>query len=453
MNKHRLITNLVIVVLAGAIGVKAQTPVRFTAGPIQFDMIEIDKKFVSEGVGVADVDKDGDMDLFVGDYWYEAPGKTYIGTWIKREIRPANAGGNQDIKAYSECHGAFVGDFNNDGYPDPLIVPFHGKEPTWYENPKNKTNTRWVAHGLGYNYGVEQSLYTDINGTGKKSLITSNLGDHSWSYWTPDATGKFLETKITPPNALNTGIFDHGLGMNDVNGDGKPDLIHQLGWYENPSNTTMWKFHADKFSDQNLTQPTHIWTYDFNKDGRLDIFTASSHYPGVWWFSQTAPSTWKHNTVNPTLGTNHAMIMKDLDMDGIPDIISGKRYFAHDVPADGVDVALYWVKSTPGPTPKFDVYKINPELAGVGTQFEVQDINEDNFPDIIVSNKAGVKIYLQVPRVVSVTPALQTLQISKGKTSPWMSNMGSMLLPTQKSGVSITIDGRAFPSTPMSAHP
>jgi len=45
----------------------AQT-IRLDAGPIQFDLIEIDDRFISEGVGVADVNKDGYDDLLVASY-------------------------------------------------------------------------------------------------------------------------------------------------------------------------------------------------------------------------------------------------------------------------------------------------------------------------------------------------------------------------------------------------
>src|SRR5262245_29659249 len=33
----------------------------------------IDKRFVSEGVTIADVNKDGKMDILTGEFWYEAP--------------------------------------------------------------------------------------------------------------------------------------------------------------------------------------------------------------------------------------------------------------------------------------------------------------------------------------------------------------------------------------------
>ena len=41
--------------------------------PITWKKITLDKEFRSEGAGVADVNKDGKMDVIVGDCWYEYP--------------------------------------------------------------------------------------------------------------------------------------------------------------------------------------------------------------------------------------------------------------------------------------------------------------------------------------------------------------------------------------------
>jgi len=49
--------------------------------PISWKKTVVDKKFRSEGVAIADVNKDGKMDILAGDIWYEAP------DWKMHEIR------------------------------------------------------------------------------------------------------------------------------------------------------------------------------------------------------------------------------------------------------------------------------------------------------------------------------------------------------------------------------
>src|SRR5580698_5249725 len=71
---------------------------------ISWKKIVVDKNFRSEGVGVADVNKDGKLDIIVGDCWYEAP-KDPDGEWKRHILR--NAGGKPadrvfDLNVYSK---------------------------------------------------------------------------------------------------------------------------------------------------------------------------------------------------------------------------------------------------------------------------------------------------------------------------------------------------------------
>jgi hypothetical protein len=49
--------------------------------PVSWKKTDIEAKFRSEGAAIADINKDGKLDVLVGDSWYEAP------TWIKHDIR------------------------------------------------------------------------------------------------------------------------------------------------------------------------------------------------------------------------------------------------------------------------------------------------------------------------------------------------------------------------------
>jgi hypothetical protein len=52
---------------------KPQAESEAAASKISWKKTVIDKTFRSEGVAVADINKDGKLDIFVGDVWYEAP--------------------------------------------------------------------------------------------------------------------------------------------------------------------------------------------------------------------------------------------------------------------------------------------------------------------------------------------------------------------------------------------
>ena len=95
----------------------------------------------------------------------------------------------------------------------------------------------------------------------------------------------------------------------------------------------------------------------------------------------------------------HSAQLVDMDGDGIKDLITGKRWWAHNGndPGGNDPAVLYWFKIVPGGKSgeaKFIPYQIDND-SGVGTQFLVKDITGDNKPDIIVSNKKGTFLHIQ----------------------------------------------------------
>ena len=380
-------------------GISQIVPVSLTAGPIKFKMYNIDNAHRSEGTAVADVDKDGDMDILVGDYWYETKPNS---TWTIHEIRTP---GVYAVTDYSEAFVCYADDFNNDTYPDLLVMPYGGKEVKWYENPKGGAG-RWTAHSVGYSYYNEQPIFVDVLGTGQKYLISSNTAAQ-FAYYRPgtDAAAAWNKVAISQAGAPNGNQWDHGMGIGDINCDGRKDFITQEGWYENPvSQGVNWAFHPSKFNTISPEQPSNIYPYDINKDGKMDLVTANAHGYGVWWYEQLAGNTWKTHTIDDAVSENHSMNFDDMDNDGSPDIITGKRWYAHNGadPGGNDPAILYWIKYTVAAgVPTFTKYVIY-NNSGIGINFQTGDFNGDGLKDICISNKKGVKMYYQEGTAVGV---------------------------------------------------
>ena len=101
----------------------------------------------------------------------------------------------------------------------------------------------------------------------------------------------------------------------------------------------------------------------------------------------------------------HAIDLADINGDGLKDIVTGKRFWAHGSTGDAdpnAAAVLYWFKLVRGKdhTVDFIPYQID-DNSGIGTQVIAGDVNGDKNPDIVVGNKKGTFVFIQETKKVS----------------------------------------------------
>ncbi len=380
------------------------------AAPITWKKTVIEGKFRSEGVAIADVNKDGKLDVLIGDSWYEAP------SWAKHDIRKPGDYGD-GLHSYSECMTCWSDDVNGDGWADEIVVGFPGVPAYWYENPKGKVGY-WTRHEIWHSACNETPLYTDLFGDGHRVLIMGwqpkgkdNEGQMAW--FTPGLDpAKPWEmhpiSEASAPGKIIPGTFrfSHGLGVGDLNGDGLKDVICTGGWWEQSKKSrgetkTPWTFHPAKLGDA----VADMVTYDVNGDGKADVIASSAHQYGIWAFEQGetkdgSPVFTKHDLFPDLVSETHALIAADINGDGLKDFVTGKRFWSHGKSEAGSDkpARIYWFKAAKGADGKttFTPHEID-DQSGIGTQFVVADFNGDGRLDIVSANKKGVFLIEQVP--------------------------------------------------------
>lgn len=364
------------------------------AGKISFKKTTLDQRFRSEGVAMGDFNNDGKLDIAAGSVWYEAPA-TSGDAWKMHAI---TAKPNEfDIKTYGDTFCNWAEDFNGDGRVDLLVVDFPGKPTWWFENPGNDEKP-WEKRRAVPTTNNESPQYTDVDGDGQRELVFGE-GSGRLALARPGKQAN-LDWKIQliaeEPNP-NIQKFYHGLGIGDVNRDGKLDLITPHGWFPQPAEaaevTKPWELKAAKLGPAQ----SQMYAYDFDGDGDNDIIGASAHSFGLWWYENKDGEFTQHE-IDKTIAQTHATILADMNGDGLPDLVTGKRFYAHNGRDPGEDdppVIAWYELSRDGGKPKWTRHEFD-NNSGVGTQFEVHDMNGDGLLDVIVANKRGVFYFEQV---------------------------------------------------------
>jgi hypothetical protein len=382
-----------------------------------WERVEIDPQFWAEGVAAADFNNDGLMDVAAGDGWYRAP------DWKRLPVRqPLDRQGQptekyDGSKGYSNTFASWAHDINQDGWQDLILVGYPGAPFYWYENPGvdgHSSGQLWAQHEIWHSICNETPLFTDLTGDGKPELLFGSQPERQMGYVTLPEPARCKEkwtftaiSEAGEPNENGTFMYYHGLGTGDLNRDGRTDVIIPHGWWEGPADHdgSLWTFHPlplTKPGEQQPVKASNIYVLDLDFDGDQDLILSSAHAYGIWWFENPGKPTepFAYHLIDESFSQTHALGLVDLYGTGTPHLVTGKRYFAHMGPDPGEfdPVVMYAIEiaRSPGQPPSFQLHElVAGKDTGVGTQFQLADLNLDGRVDVVLSNKKGVNLLLQ----------------------------------------------------------
>lgn len=364
----------------------------------------------SETAAVADINRDGKLDIVSGEHWYAAPG------WTKHTFRELGFSSNY-IDAFSDLPV----DVDGDGYVDIATVTWFAKKISWYRNP-GKGQGLWVETPVNTGFNVEFAILADIDNDGNAREIVAQENGTGQSWYE-------VRDKAWVRHVVSDRTYGHGIGAGDVNKDGRNDILTPRGWLEAPADprASNWTYHAawesvnvpitpretpnqpaaaNPAAPPRIAELGFIHVLDVNGDGLNDVITAAGHDYGVFWFEQGPGEKWTKRIIDNAWSQGHTSTLVDLNRDGRLDFVTGKRFMAHNGsdPGEREPLGLYWYeyRAASAPANRDGATASQVEWIrhlidyggriGGGMQMPVVDIDGDGDLDIVCPGKSGLHL-------------------------------------------------------------
>ena len=374
----------------------------------KFGMQRLEEFYYSWGVAVGDINNDGHPDIVAGPYYYLGPDFKE-----RHEIYLAEAFGPS--LEYVPNMVTHIHDFRGEGWADVLATEMRAM--VLYENPRGE-NRRWKRYPVVPQISSEITILEDIDADGRPELVYVYRDTVMYAKYDPaDPTAPWTVHQVSEPGVG----YIHGLGVGDITGNGRMDIIGPAGWWEQPapgSNAELWIYHPVAFARWGRSEVAgggQMFAYDVNGDGLTDVVASlHAHGWGLAWFEQKRDAQGNISFVEHMIMDNystpnaggvtfselHALTIADIDGDGVPDLITGKRYWAHQDsyfdPDSYSPPVLYWYRTVRNPNAPGGAEFV-PELihnrSGVGSQIAAADLNHDGIPEVITATDRGIFIF------------------------------------------------------------
>jgi hypothetical protein len=333
----------------------------------------------NESCAIADLNNDGKLDIIAGENWFQAP------AWTKHRFREFHFTNN-----YIDNFSDLTFDVDHDGFTDIVSCSWFSRQLVWWKNP-GRTRMAWAPRPIETGMNVEFAFLVDMDGDGKaREVLPQFGGPKAITAWYAFENGAWKRHLVSDQG------HGHGIGAGDVNRDGRVDVLTPKGWFEAPN----WTFHPD-WNFQKALGFLHVT--DVNGDGRNDVVSSYAHDYGIFWLEHDAAGKFTERKIDDTWSQAHALTLVDLNGDGKLDVLSGKRYMAHEHEPGAFDpLGIYWyetIRTSPNPDQPPTLQWVRHVIdfstrAGGGMQIPVADIDGDGDLDFAVAGKLGVFLFI-----------------------------------------------------------
>ena len=339
----------------------------------------------NETCAVADLNGDGRLDVISGENWFEAP------SWRKHRFRRFPT-----LNNYIDVFSDLPLDVDRDGKTDIVSVSYMSRKMAWFRNP-GKPQAEWKESIIDSGAPVEFAFLVDIDNDGNAMEVLPQFGgrDNGTAWYEVVEQGSAASWL---KHEVDERSFGHGIGAGDIDRDGRNDILTPKGWLKAPADPRAgrWEYRPEYDTGGHAG---FLFVHDVNGDGRNDIVTSMAHDYGIFWLEQAAPGSagarWTKRLIDDAWSQAHAMTMIDLTGDGRPELVTGKRLFAHNGHDAGgrETLGLYWYEQKPSGSEWVRHIIHYGGRVGGGMQIPVVDVDADGDLDIVVAGKGGVFLF------------------------------------------------------------
>lgn len=385
----------------------------------------------ANSIDFADIDGDGDKDLFFGDLFSKS---IY---YIKNIGTPSNPDMIVADSAYPRPNPYFslgfnsvkITDYNGDGLPDLFVTILYSaqtrKNMIYYRNigPTANPMFQFVSDNFISNVDVGSNsnlTFNDFDGDGIKDLMIGSSDPRIEFYKNTGTAISPAFTKITDSIAIQVGEenFYMAPAFGDLDADGDLDLIlgsfisDSIWYFKNMGSSSSFNFikqgRGNQFGITNVGQSSTPTLCDIDNDGDLDLFTGN--FNGRIQFYENTGSPQNFNFVfrtnfyfNIDVGNESVPRFTDIDGDGDKDLLIGN-----------VDGLINYYKNTGSiSNPNFVLESNNYANVKVFSNAspEFTDIDTDGDIDMFIGNIKGGFFYYENRDIVGITNISNTIPL------------------------------------------
>jgi hypothetical protein len=368
--------------------------------------------FEAEGCCLADVDSDGELELVAGQRWWRLDGsRSHVFREIADAWLPPWGGGSRPDPHAHLREGGGPPQYKAATYDWPLragsgphgllSVGMHQDPIMWYERAQG--TALWRRHLVTAGGIYESVIFDQLADGGPAGLITvPERPKVAWYEQPAEPASPWIEHIVG-----DRGGNWHGLGLGDLDGDGRRHVLTGTGSYAPGADLrAKWTWSDIAVIDEaghteaGLGDVGLISVHELG--GSQSLFVASPHGRGLWRLDPVDVTprlrVYRRHTLETTVSQLHALALATAlpSEDVALWVVTGKRWQAHgrwhdQDPAGEPLLFRVGIYHDPAQAPRVEIIH---RQSGVGLQFDARRL-ADGRMQIATSNKLGVHVFTE----------------------------------------------------------